>query len=111
MGKPLFALGLMVATPGALQALEEANVTPMSFLQRHVTGDWGECGQYDQITLTAEEEEMGALATSDDAKLNKWGVHHEGRILSAYVLSTGVKVWLITESDRSVSTILLPSDY
>jgi hypothetical protein len=111
MSKALFALGLMVATPGALQALEEAHVSPMSFLQRHVTGDWGECGKYDRTTLTPEEEELGAFATSDDAKLNKWGVHHAGRILSAYTLATCVRIWVLTESDRSYSTILKPEEY
>jgi hypothetical protein len=111
MSKALFALGLMVATPGALEALEEANASPMSFLQRHVTGDWGECGKYDQTTLTPEEEELGAFATSDDAKLNKWGVHHAGRILSAYTLATGIRVWVITESDRTATTILKPEEY
>jgi hypothetical protein len=89
---PLFALGQIVGTPGALQVLEEAEKHPAELLVRHVTGDWGQL----------EEE---------DKEENERSVEQGFRILSAYELETGVKVWVITEWDRSVTTLLLPSEY
>ncbi len=89
---PLFSLGQVVATPGALEVLAEARQTPLEFLARHVTGDWG----------TLDEE---------DRRENDLSVEKGYRILSAYILSTGVKIWIITEADRSVTTFLLPSEY
>jgi len=89
---PLFALGQVVATPGALQAFEDAGQDPAEFLSRHITGDWGEI-------------------PPEDAAENELSVKQGFRILSAYTLNTDVKVWLITEADRSATTILLPEDY
>lgn len=88
----LFALGQVVATPGALEALEKAGQTAEEFISRHVSGDWG--------TLPPED-----MQANDDA------LSRGGRIFSAYILKDGTKIWLITESDRSVSTLLLPGDY
>ena len=90
--KPLFNLGQIVGTPGALIAIEEAEQYPVELLLRHVTGDWGEL----------EEE---------DKKENELSVKEGFRILSAYKLETDIKVWVITEWDRSVTTILLPEEY
>jgi hypothetical protein len=90
--KPLFALGQIVGTPGALQALEDAEKNPVELLLRHVTGDWG--------TLSDEDKQENELSVKEGF-----------RILSAYELDTGAKVWVITESDRSATTLLLPSDY
>src|SRR5688500_6327908 len=90
--KPLFDLGEVVGTPGALQALQEAEQNPLGLLVRHVTGDWGD------------------LDDEDKAE-NDLSVEKGFRILSSYQLQTGVKVWLITESDRSATTFLLPEDY
>ena len=90
--KPLFPLGQVVGTPGALEALEQANKGPLDVLSRHVTGDWGDL----------EEE---------DRAENDFSVQRDLRILSAYTLPTGVKVWVITEADRSATTILLPDEY
>lgn len=81
-----------MATPGALDALARSGETPEKFLRRHVTGDWGE--------LDAE-----------DKKANEQAVRHGMRILSAYVTTTGEKIWLITEADRSATTLLLPDEY
>lgn len=88
----LFPLGQLVATPGALDALHQAHQTPWEFLSRHVNGDWGEL-------------------TEEDKRENEFSVTRHLRILSAYTLSTGVKIWLITEADRSATTILLPEEY
>ena len=85
-------LGQVLATPGALEALQEAEVQPATLLNRHQRGDWGELD-------------------ADDKRLNDEAVDGESRILSAYTLPTGVKVWIITEWDRSATTFLLPSEY
>jgi hypothetical protein len=90
--KPLFNLGQIVGTPGALIAMEEAKQLPVELLLRHVTGDWGDLDD-------------------EDKKENELSVKEGFRILSAYNLDTGVKVWVITEWDRSVTTILLPNEY
>lgn len=89
---PRFALGQVVATPGALAALEEAGQLPQEFLYRHLAGDWGE--------LDAEDKQS-----------NEWAVENGGRLFSAYTTATGSRLWLITEYDRSVTTLLLPSEY
>jgi hypothetical protein len=82
----------VVATPGALEAFQNATQEPLSFLQRHITGDWG----------TVPEE--------DQAENNLF-VKNGFRILSAYEVDTGQKVWIITEADRSATTLLLPEEY
>lgn len=88
----LLELGFVVATPGALRALEAAGQSADEFLARHVSGDWGELGAAD-----CDENELSL---------------REGfRILSAYTLQTGVKIWIITEADRSATTVLLPEEY
>ena len=87
-----FPLGQVVVTPGALQALEEAGQSPVDFLRRHVVGDWGELGEEDQAE-------------------NELSVVRGFRILSSYTLSTGEKLWIITEADRSATTLLLPDEY
>ena len=87
-----FPLGRTVATPGALDALKEAGEGPAYYLSRHITGDWDELSDHDR-------------------KENAYALLHNLRILSAYTLSTGVKIWLITEADRSATTILLPEEY
>jgi len=92
MSKAKFLLGQLVATPGALKALEEAGQNPVQFLSRHQHGDWGNLDE-------------------EDEKENEFSVLNDLRILSAYTLTTGVKIWLITEADRSATTILLPEEY
>jgi hypothetical protein len=90
--EPLFELGQLVGTPSAIKALKDAEQDPLELLYRHVTGDWG----------TLDEE---------DKKENEFSVEHGFRILSSYELETGVKIWLITEADRSATTFLLPDEY
>jgi hypothetical protein len=90
--KPLFKLGQLVATPGALAALEKSGQSPMDFISRHVTGDWGEL-------------------SDDDRKENQFSLEKGFRLLSSYKTDAGDRLWVITESDRSVSTILLPEEY
>ena len=90
--QPLFPLGQTVATTGALDALAEAGQTAEQFLHRHQMGDWGELVEADR-------------------KENDFSVQEGLRILSAYRLATGVKIWVITEWNRSATTILLPEEY
>jgi hypothetical protein len=87
-----FPPGQIVASPGALAALEEAREEPVTYLARHLAGDWGE-------------------VCEEDAKENDFSVEHGFRILSAYTLSTGVKIWILTEADRSATTFLRPEEY
>ena len=90
--KPLFDLGQLVATPGALTALEKTGQNPMEFLSRHVTGDWGEIPE-------------------EDKKENLFSLEKDFRLLSSYRTTAGDRVWVITEADRSHTTILLPDEY
>jgi hypothetical protein len=90
--KPKFPLGRLVATPGALRALEEAGQSPSFFLDKHVAGDWGEVDDVDK-------------------RLNDEALVNGDRLLSAYRTLRGVKIWIITEADRSSTCTLLPSDY
>jgi hypothetical protein len=89
---PLFPLGLIVGTPGAVRALEQAEQSPFEFLDRHIRGDWGALGEEDQ-------------------QENVFSVQHGFRILSAYTTSAGEPLWVITEADRSATILLLPSEY
>jgi hypothetical protein len=87
-----FALGQVVMTPGASDALLEAQHVPPEFLLRHVHGDWGE--------LCAE-----------DRRENERSLRVGSRLLSSYRTRTDQKLWIITEWDRSVTTLLLPEEY
>lgn len=92
MNKPLFALGQLYSTPGAIDALRAAQQDGYALLARHITGDWGDLSDADK-------------------RENELSVREGFRILSAYTLSTGVKIWIITEADRSATTFLLPEEY
>jgi hypothetical protein len=96
--EPRFELGLIVTTPGALEACP--NVLLQKCLARHLTGDWGHVGAQDA--------------------LQNWAALSEGwRVMSSYVIDpakpcTGFgdnTLWIITEADRSVTTLLLPDEY
>jgi hypothetical protein len=87
-----FPLGRIVATPGALAALEAAGQTPHEFLARHGRKDWGDLSE-------------------EDAQENELSLRESFRLLSAYHTKLGEKLWLITEADRSGTTILLPQEY
>jgi hypothetical protein len=87
----LFSLGHVVATPGALAALERANQSPAYFLARHATGDWGE------------------LDASDIAE-NEYSVANGFQLPRSYLTGAGEKLLIITEADRSATTLLLPEE-
>lgn len=92
-----FNLGLVTATPAALQVLAEHYTLPEDLLERHASGDWGDLDV-------------------DDAQRNNEALVDGSRIFSAYILAEGVKIWVITEAQgdggvRSVTTLLLPEEY
>jgi hypothetical protein len=90
--EPLFPLGQLVVTSGALHALARAGQFPAAFLIRHAAGDWGD--------LLPED-----LAANDRA------LHAYVHLLSRYFTAGGEELWVITEPDRSVTTLLLPIEY
>lgn len=92
MPTPKFHLGQVVATPGGLAALEESRQSATEFLSRHANGDWGE-------------------VCESDRQENEFSLMHGFRLLSTYTLRSGVKIWVISEADRSSTTILLPEEY
>ena len=87
-----FPLGRVVATPGAIEALAQANVDGRELLSMHYRGEWGD------------------LSAEDKAE-NEFSIDKYLRIFSSYRISDDEKVWIITEADRSVTTLLLPSEY
>lgn len=92
MSKPLFELGQVVATPRALAALEKAGESYEPYLDGHVHGNWGHLSE-------------------EDRNLNFEAIQYRDRIMSSFVLSTGVRIWIITDDGWEVTTLLLPSEY
>ena len=90
--KGRFSLGQICATPGALEALAPHEGLGFLLLTRHVTGDWGDLDE-------------------EDVAENELSVEEGFRILSSYTTPDDTKIWIITEADRSVTTLLLPSEY
>lgn len=95
--KPKFFLGQVLATPGALEAIEESGQPAFEFLSRHVRGDWG-------------------IVCDDDKAANDQSLIDGSRLLSAYRTSKGKKIWIITEAaddrgHRVATTLLLPEEY
>lgn len=88
----LFALGQLVATPGAIHAAHQAGDNLLLYICRHAAGDWGDLSR-------------------EDMKANADALKEGTRLLSAYHLKNNTKIWIITEWDRSVTTVLLPQEY
>ena len=86
----LFPLGNIYQTPGVLEAIPSEDV--FQALARHQSGDWGDVGNADK-------------------RENEFSLGYPLRLLSAYYAQTGEKFWIITEADRSATTVLLPSEY
>ena len=93
-----FRLGQMMVTPGAAQALEESGESPVEILRRHAHGDWGD--------LDAHDRQMNERAIADERCPGR-----RLRVLSTYKTKLGVKLYVITEHDRSYTTLLLPEEY
>jgi hypothetical protein len=91
--RPLFPLGKIVATPGALEALAASGESAHSYFMRHACGDFGTVGKEDWAT-------------------NQAAIRDQERVFSAYLLRDGAtKIWVITEADRSSTCLLLPDEY
>ncbi len=88
----VFELGQIVATPGALAALQKAGQEPADFLRRHVACDWGDL-------------------SNEDQNENDYSLENGFRLLSSYRTKADDKLWIITEADRSATTLLLPEEY
>jgi hypothetical protein len=86
----LFPLGNVYQTPGVLEAIPSEDV--FQALARHQSGDWGDLG-------------------AEDKRENEFSLGFPSRLLSAYHAQTGEKFWILTEADRSATTVLLPSEY
>lgn len=91
MTRPLFPLGLVVATRDVSAHLELHGIAAALYIDRHVHGDWGGI-------------------PPEDSKANHLAFRHGGRILSSYYIAEK-RVWIITEADRSMTTLLFPSEY
>lgn len=96
--KPLFSLGQVLCTPGAIAALEQSGQSAWEFISTHASGQWGS-------ELSQEDKDLNDAALVDGS-----------RILSAYRTRLGVKLWVITEATdddghRAATTILLPDEY
>jgi hypothetical protein len=89
---PLFELGATKGTIGAVTAMKTLGIDPSDLLSRHVTGDWGDLSTHDRI-------------------MNEEAVRDGLRIMSVYPFPNGVRLYIITEADRSMTTVLLPSEY
>jgi hypothetical protein len=87
-----FSLGRTLATPGALETLETLGIEPSTLFDRHLNCDWSDMCEEDQIS-------------------NREALTNGSRIFSSYLLPQDTKIWVITEADRSATTILLPSEY
>jgi hypothetical protein len=87
-----FNPGQVVATPGALAALEASGESLLTYLKRHLAGDLGDID-------------------AEDTEENELSLKHNWRLLSAYTLKSGTKIWVITEPDRSSTCLLLPEEY
>jgi hypothetical protein len=88
----LFPLGRLLLTPGAIDALEEAKQSPQEFLSRHAKLEQGEL-------------------SNEDYKENLFSVDKHLRVFSAFKTGKGEKIWVITEANRSATTLLLPNEY
>ena len=89
---PLFTLGKLVATPGAIELLKQHERSPFDYVTRHWQGDWGDLD-------------------SEDVEANQAALKHGTRLFSSYRIGDQDKLWIITEADRSSTTLLLPSEY
>lgn len=95
--RPLFPLGRVVMTANLQAKLQKANperweAELIGLISRHVAGDWGDLDE-------------------EDKRQNDLALGRGFRIISAYETGSRIKIWIITEADRSVTTVLLPEDY
>ena len=87
-----FPPGQIVMTAGVDELVKQGRLNPSVYLHRHLNGDWGDLD-------------------ADDKRLNDAALEQGDRVLSSYQVTPDLKVWIITEWDRSVTTVLLPHEY
>lgn len=91
-GTRLLPLGQVLATLGAVELLSSLKLAPLRFLLRHMAGDWGDICE-------------------EDRQANAEALVHSARVMSVYTLGATQRLWIITEADRSTTTLLLPEEY
>ena len=91
--RPRFRTGQVVMTPGINELVRQGVLNPLPFLRRHLRGDWGDLSEHDR------RQNHAALKSGED------------RLFSSYPVKPGLKLWIITEWDRSVTTLMLPDEY
>jgi hypothetical protein len=96
--QPKFKLGRVVITPLAIDALQESEQSPEHFLELHASGSWGD--------LCAEDRRL-----NDDAIAHEDDPDRRSRVFSSYRTAAGTKLYVVTEHDRSLTTLLLPEEY
>lgn len=88
-----FSPGQVVMAAGVDELVRQGRLNPTPYLRRHLHGDWGDL-------------------SDDDRRLNDAALQSgEDRLFSSYQVTRDLKLWIITEWDRSVTTLLLPSEY
>lgn len=92
VSEPRFPTGQLVVTQGVDELIRHGRLNPSAYLSRHLTGDWGDL-------------------SDEDRHLNDAALKSGDRLLSSYQVSPDLKLWIITEWDRSVTTLLLPEEY
>ncbi|MDE0853928.1 MAG: hypothetical protein OSA97_05860 [Nevskia sp.] len=90
---PRFPTGELVVTSGVDALIQQGRLNPGEYLRRHLNGDWGDLDEPDRL------QNDTALEFGED------------RLFSSYHIAPGLTLWIITERDRSVTTLLLPSEY
>lgn len=88
----LFDYGRIFISPGASQVFQMANENPHTYLNRHLTGDWGDLDDHDK-------------------SINRQALHQNLRLFSSYILKNKERIYIITESNRQTTTILTPDEY
>lgn len=92
LSQPHFPAGQVVMTAGISELVQRGIYNPVLYLQRHLNGDWGDI-------------------CDEDRRLNDDALASDGRLFSSYKITPTLKIWIITEWDRSVTTLLLPDEY
>ena len=92
VSQPRFPTGQLVVTAGVDELIQHGRLNPSAYLSRHLSGDWGDL-------------------CDEDRHLNDAALNSGDRLLSSYQVASDLKLWIITEWDRSVTTLLLPEEY
>ena len=92
LSQPRFQAGHLVMTAGVNDLVQRGDLDPVPYLQRHLNGDWGDL-------------------CDDDRRSNDAALENGDRLFSSYRITPDLKLWIITEWDRSVTTLLLPDEY